>query len=168
MSRSGYNDGDCDSVEDMLRMYAWNANVRRHIGGRKGQAFMWELYQALEALPSRELITGALMDRDGAYCSLGAVARFRGIQIPTEWVQTADNDPEDYDYEFAEAMGPLLGIKDMMAREVMYENDDASDWHDVPGPPRARWQSGPHREEMPEERWYRVREWVVSKLRGIP
>src|SRR6185312_1184289 len=73
VSRSGYTDGECDSTEDFLRMCGWNANVRRCIAGRHGQAFMWELYQALEALPERKLIRGALED-GGAYCSLGAVA----------------------------------------------------------------------------------------------
>ena len=49
MSRSGYSDGDCDDNESMLRMYGWQANVRRCIAGRKGQSLLWELYQALEA-----------------------------------------------------------------------------------------------------------------------
>lgn len=98
MSRSGYiDDGDCDSTEDFLRMCGWNANVRRCLGGRTGQAFMWELYQALEALPERRLIQGALEDH-GAYCALGAVARARGEEIPAE-LRASETQEEEDDYE---------------------------------------------------------------------
>jgi len=165
MSRSGYSDGECDSTEDFLRMCVWSANVRRCIAGRTGQAFMWELYQALEALPERKLITGSLEDR-GAYCSLGAVALARGVEIP----QDLRGPVEEDDYEAAdryEAMGGFFRIKDMLAREIMWQNDDADEVHYVPGPAKPR-RCEPTREETPEERWQRVREWVVSKLRGIP
>lgn len=164
MSRSGYSDGDCDSTEDMLRMYAWQANVRRCIGGRKGQAFMWQLYLALEALPERALVTGALVNRDGHYCALGAVARFRGLEIPEHFRETAEGEPDEY--EFAEAMGPFLGIKDMLAREVMYENDDGDEWHETPGPPKRHCTL--RRADTPEERWQRMRAWVVDQLKGVP
>lgn len=166
MSRSGYSDGDCDSTEDFLRMCGWNANVRRCIGGRHGQAFMWELYQALESLPQRSLIQGSL-EHHGAYCSLGAVALARGEEIP-EGLRGTDEDEEDYEIEerYA-AMGGFFGIKDMLAREIMWQNDDADCLHYTPGPPQ-RHNSLPTREETPEERWQRVRAWVVSKLRGIP
>jgi hypothetical protein len=171
MGRSGYTDaGDCYDSADMLRMYAWNANVRRHIGGKKGQAFMWELYQALEALPERLLIQGGLMDQDGACCSLGAVARFRKMEVPKEFCVTEDEEPDEY--EFQEAMGPLFGIKDMLAREVMYQNDECDDWRLMDGTkllslPWAQRET-PTRYDNPAERWQRVREWVVSQLKDIP
>lgn len=168
MNRSGYNDGgDCDTTEDFLRMCGWNANVKRCIAGRTGQAFMWELYQALEALPEHRLIQGALEDH-GAYCSLGAVALARGQEIPAEM---RGSDEEVDDYELAErysAMGSFLGIKDMLAREIMYQNDDGDGvLHYIEGPPRRN-HGEPVREETPEERWQRVRGWVVRRLKGIP
>lgn len=165
MSRSGYSDSDGYDDFDHLRAAAYRGNIRRCIGGRKGQAFMWQLYLALEALPERVLVTGALVNREGSYCALGAVARFRGLDIPKEFAETEEGDPEDY--EFAEAMGPFLGIKDMLAREVMYHNDDGDDWHEIPGP-GTRWGSTLHRWDTPKERYQRVRAWVVEHLRGIP
>lgn len=164
MSRSGYIDGDGDT-EQMFAVYGWNANVRRCIAGRHGQAFMWELYNALEALPTHELITSGLVDQNGACCSLGAVARYRRMEIPERLRVTEEGEPDDY--EFQEAMGPLLGIKNMLAREVMFYNDDADEWHEVPGP--ATWRGGAlSRAETPAERWQRMRAWVVSNLRDIP
>lgn len=172
MSRSGYSDGDdCDS-DAMLRMYGWQANVQRCIGGRKGQAFMWELYLSLEAIPKRELITGALIDHNGGVCSLGSVAVSRRMDVPAQWKSTPDSEPDDY--EFAQAMGPLFGLKDMLTREVMYINDDDGSHHYVDNGltyGRIGETYNPSREtrrETPAERWQRVRDWVVSELKGIP
>ena len=48
MSRSGYTESDGDY--DTLRVEGWRANVRRCLEGCAGQAFLWELYLALEAM----------------------------------------------------------------------------------------------------------------------
>jgi hypothetical protein len=174
MSRSGYSDGDCDDTESMLRMYGWQANVRRSIAGRKGQAFMWDLYQALEAMPRHELITGALLDTStGAVCSLGALAVHRKMPIPPEWCTSGAPDDEPDEYEFSQAMGPLFGVKDMVAREIMYENDEGGTWHwDDDGTVCHGVRHGETRKvrhhELPTERWRRMRDWVVDNLKDIP
>lgn len=172
MSRSGYTEADCDP-EEMLRVYGWQANVRRCIAGRKGQAFLWELYQALEALPHRELVQGALLDTSsGSVCSLGALAVHRKMSIPPEFcISGADDEPDEY--EFAAAMGPLFDIRDMLAREVMFENDEGDTWHwEDDGTVCDGVRFGENRKyrthDTPTERWRRMREWVVSNLRGIP
>lgn len=173
MSRSGYIDGDgCDEF-DALRSYGWRANVNRCINGRRGQAFMWELYLALEALPKRELITGALVsDESGSVCALGAVAVRRGMEIPDKFKLTDDEFRFETDMEFAEAMGPLFGLKDMLAREVMYVNDEEQEDHFVDDGTSTigQWyQPGRKtRHENSAERFQRVRAWVVSELRDIP
>lgn len=175
MSRSGYVDGDGGDEHDTLRMYGWQANVQRCINGRAGQAFMWELYLSLEAIPTRQLVRSTLIDSAGQVCSLGSVAVKRGMQIPERWVSNGEDCPDDY--EFAEAMGPLFGLKDMLAREVMYQNDEAGDCHyldnglaygrlgETWSPVNAARET---RRENPGERWQRVRDWVASNLNGIP
>lgn len=172
MSRSGYIDYDGGDEFDHFRAAGWSSNVRRCIAGRKGQLLMWQLYLALESLPERALITAALVDRQGSYCTLGALARYRGLTIPDDLKETEDGEQPD-EYEFAEAMGPLFGIKDMLAREVMFENDEADNWHWPDGTvchgvPYAQRETPIRREDTPAERWQRMREWVVSQLRGIP
>lgn len=171
MSRSGYTDGDCDSQEDWLRMMGWQANVRRCMAGKNGQAFLWEFYLALESLPERVLIQGGLLDQQGTCCSLGAVARYRAMEVPKEFCITDEGEPDEY--EFLEAMGPLFGIKDMLAREIMFENDDGDTWHWPDGSvchgvPYAQRDTPIRHHDTPEERWQRMRKWVVSKVRGIP
>jgi hypothetical protein len=173
VSRSGYVDSD---GENDLAMYGWQANARRMMRGRQGQSFLWELYLSLEALPKKELITGGLVDEDGACCALGAVALRRGIEIPDDLKvrrnEDGDIDEDDAD-DFYEYVTPLLKIKEMMTREVMYENDEGDQWHWPDGtichgvPWKLR-DTPIRREDTPAERWQRVRRWVVSKLRGIP
>jgi hypothetical protein len=171
VSRSGYTDGDCDSAEDFLRMMGYNANVRRCLAGRAGQAFLWELYQALEALPRRRIIKAAL-EKDGDYCSLGAVARARGVEL-LKLLRIENADDLNVD-ETLGILASLLGIKDMLAREIMYQNDAADEMHEACGPPAPHhsWLSwcatAPTRDETPEERWLRIRAWVADELRDIP
>lgn len=171
MSRSGYSDdGDCYDTADFLRMCAYTGNVKRHLAGRAGQRFLWELYFALEALPERKLITGALVDKEGAYCSLGAVARSRGVEIPAEMGVAAHDEwgPVLEDSDFYDAASGLLGIHEIMAREVMYENDEGERSYVTPGPVEGRYQHPLYRAENDEERWYRMRRWVVSHLKDVP
>jgi hypothetical protein len=124
MGRAGYVEND--DWDSSIAALGWGPNVRRCLAGKRGQAFLWELYQALEALPRRELITGVLQNSVGGVCALGAVAVARGVEIPPELGAEADEDDE---YAFQDALGPLLGIRDMLAREVMYENDECGRWH---------------------------------------
>lgn len=74
MSRSGYSD-DCDGAELAL----WRGAVESAIRGRRGQAFLREMLEALDALPARRLISGEFVDGRGEHCALGAVALKRGL-----------------------------------------------------------------------------------------
>lgn len=173
MSRSGFVDSD---GENDLAIYGWQANARRMMRGKPGQSFLWELYLSLEALPKKELITGGLVDEDGACCALGAVALRRGIEIPDDLKvrrnEDGDIDEDDAD-DFYQYVTPLLKIKEMMAREVMYENDEGDQWHWPDGRVchslAYKDRDAPiRRYDLPHERWQRLRRWVVSRLRGIP
>ena len=174
MGRSGYIEADDCDENSMLRVAGWQANVRRCLRGRPGQKFLWELYEALQALRDHELVTGALLDTStGAVCALGAVAVYRKMQIPVEFTTTGAPDDEPDEYEFAEAMGPFFGIKDMLASEIMYENDECGTWHwEDDGTICHGVRHGETRKyrtyETPHERWRRMRCWVVSWLQEIP
>lgn len=106
MSRSGYNeDGDYRHIE------LWRANVDRTIAGKRGQAFLLELVQALEAMPEKRLIQDELR-KDGEVCAIGAVGLKRGIDM-------SRLDPEE-----PEMVGRAFGISSMLAQEIVYENDE--------------------------------------------
>lgn len=152
MSRSGYGDGDGEN----WAMIQWRGRVTSAMRGRRGQAFLREMLAALDALPERRLISGDLV-REGEVCAIGAVALSRGVS-------TDDIDPEDH-----EAVAARFGIAHAMACEIMYENDEYGETRYVEayGPPEYPWHRRPHVtvKVTPEERFERVRAWVVENIK---
>ena len=129
MSRSGYSDG-CDSW-DLIR---WRGAVASAIRGKRGQAFLSEMVEALDALPAPRLISDKLVNECGDCCAIGSVALRREIE-------TAEIDPYDRCY-----VARVFGISEALAAEIAYKNDEHFTI------------------ETPEQRFARVRAWVVSKL----
>jgi len=113
MSRSNYSDYD-GSDNPMWAMIRWRGAVHRAVCGKRGQAFIRELREALDKLETKRLIADAL-EADGEVCALGAVGKSRGLNL-------AHVDPED-DYQSHE-LGAMLGIAPAMAAEIMWLNDE--------------------------------------------
>jgi hypothetical protein len=132
MSRSNYND-DCD---DNWQFICWRGAVTSATNGKRGQAFLREMLDAIDALPEQKLVVGEL-EADGAVCAIGAVGKKRGVDM-------SKLDPEDI-----ETVAGTFGIPDALAREIVYMNDE---W-------------GSHKEK-PEERYYRMRRWVKASIQG--
>lgn len=118
MSRHGY----VDDIDDYLAFGRYRGQVMSAIRGKRGQAFLRELADVLDAMEVKELIEKELVTPDGQVCAIGAVARARGVDV-------SKVDPEDY-YKIAKVMG----IARALAREIMYEND--YEWGHTPA---ARW-----------------------------
>ena len=131
--------GYTDDYDNDWSHIMWRGAVASAFRGRRGQAFLRELLAALDALPSKRLVENEL-ECGGEVCTLGAVGRARGIDMNRL-------DPED-----AYGIAGKLDIARAMACEIMYENDKggASYWNG----------------ESPERRFERMREWVVSEIRG--
>lgn len=133
MSRSGYSE-DLDNNWDLIR---WRGAVNAAIKGKRGQEFLQETLDALDAMEKKELIACEIIAQDGACCLLGAVAKKRNLDvagIDPEW-------PEDVALKF--------GIARAMASEIVYENDEGA-WNNS--------------KETPSERWVRMRKWVCDQL----
>ena len=140
MSRSGYSD-DCENVG------LWRNAVHRAMDGKRGQVFLRELRDALDALPEKRLVTGALVretgdPHGGGCCTMGAVCLSRGLDV-------GEVDPDD-----RHGVAKLFNIAPAMAAEIAFENDE----HDYYR------QSG----ETPEERWTRMRAWVEKHIAPTP
>lgn len=129
MSRSGYND-DCENWS----LICWRGAVKSAINGKRGQAFLIELRDALDAMPDKRLIAEEL-EADGQFCTLGVLGAKRGIDMKGV-------EPDD-----REAVAELFGIAPAMAAEIVFENDEAC-W----------------RAETPEGRWQRMRDWVEKNI----
>lgn len=135
MSRSGYTD-DMDSSWALIQ---WRGAVAAAIRGKRGQAFLLEMWKAMNALPEPKLIANSLVEEDGAVCAMGAVGRARGIDL-------TNVDPED-----RERVARVFNIPESLAAEIAFLNDD-------------EWSS---QNETPEQRWARMKKWVENNLLPI-
>ena len=128
MSRSGYS-YDCENLN------LWRGTVTRAIRGKRGQAFLRELAEAMDAMPVKRLITDDLIDQAGEVCAIGAVCKARGLNVV------------GIDIECAQSVGDLVDISMALAAEIEWINDEANSTS-----------------ETPEQRWQRVRSWVDGQI----
>jgi hypothetical protein len=136
MSRSGYSEDYDETFPNAGALYA--RNVERAAEGRRGQKFFHDLLAALDAMPVKRLITNELA-REGEVCALGALGRARDLDM-------SDLNPED-----ARSVGKRFGIAQCLAREAVFQNDERGGF----------WC---HKEESPEDRWQRMRNWAEQSL----
>ncbi len=132
MSRSGYSD-DLDN----WTMIRWRGAVASSIRGKRGQAFLRELIDALDAIPGKRLIAHELR-KDGAVCALGSVGAKRGINLEVL-------DPYDSD-----TLAATFGVARPLICELEYENDNG----------------GWYRHDTDENRWKRIRDWAENNLQS--
>lgn len=139
MSRSGYTDDDCDQ----WAFIRWRGQVVQAIRGKRGQAFLRELVEALDAMPKKRLIARALIiDAPPSIppdvpqvCAIGALGLRRGVNL-------AALDPEDYD-----AVADTFGIAHQLVREIEWMNDEM------------------YRRATPEARWLSMRQWAAGLIK---
>jgi hypothetical protein len=115
----------------------WRGAVNSAIKGKRGQAFLREMLKAIDELPVKELIAHELIERDSV-CAIGAVGRSRNIVMD-------DIDPYD-----SSQIANAFGIAPAMAREISYMNDDEDGFLC----------------KTPEERFIRMRRWIVWQISG--
>lgn len=137
MSRSGYSD---DLDQGALAM--WLGAVNSAINGKRGQALLRELADALDAMPDKSLAAESLVTEDGEFCTLGVLGAKRGLPI-------ADVDPDDYD-----AVAKLFGVAPAMIREIVFENDEQIGYGHSNG-------EQPHG----DRRWHYMRQWVAKHIK---
>lgn len=130
MSRHGYSDDLTDWA-----LIRWRGQVASAIRGRRGQALLIQLRDALDAMPEKALIASELVTEDGDVCALGCAAVARGIDL-------TDCDPGDTEY-----LAETLDVAVQLIREIAYENDEGG-W-----------------KETSEERWSRMRRWVEHHIK---
>lgn len=159
MSRSGLTE---DDGEDTLAFGRWRGAVKSAINGKRGQAFLRELLEALDAMPEKILVAGELQAEDGCHCTLGVIGNKRGLDV-------ANMDIDDY-----EGIAASLDVNAKIAQEIMWENDEAfseREWVEVEicGPmlrPERHVRSvSVIKPDAGHQRWLHMRTWVESHLR---
>lgn len=120
MGRHGYvEDGDLDNWS----LIKWRGQVASAIRGKRGQAFLRELIEALDTMPEKRLIAHDL-EHAGNVCAIGSVGLKRGVDMSTI-------DPEDYD-----KIAGIFGIAHQLVQEIEWMNDEGQ-WNPTP---EKRWQ----------------------------
>lgn len=132
MSRSGYSD-DCEN----WNLICWRGAVTSAMKGKRGQAFLLDLRDAMDAMPEKRLVADVL-EADGQFCTIGVLGAKRGINMQLL-------DPDD-----REGVAEAFGIAPALAAEIVFMNDEGS------------WNA-----ETPEQRWLRMREWVESNIQQV-
>lgn len=142
MSRHGFVDLE-DLEYDHLAEGRWKARLQAALRGKRGQVFLRDLIEALDAMEAKELHAHNL--GGDCVCAMGALARARGVMVAD---LQEELDDEDGDHGWAtEVMGDRLDIAPSLAREVAYRNDECG------------WQK-----ETPAQRWRRMRRWAEKRL----
>lgn len=167
MSRSGYT----DDMDDPLAHGRWRAAVRSSLQGKRGQALLRELAEALDAMSDKRLYPGSFATPEGEFCTLGVLGAQRGTKM---------DDLGDEDWCDTALVGDRFGIAPAMAAEIMYMNDeyavDIWQWIEIEicGPVRPYYPDhgrhtrsvSVHNDNHPQERWQRMRDWVAANLKA--
>lgn len=132
MNRAGYSE---DYEIGQWSLIMWRGAVASAIRGRRGQAFLRELRDALDAMPEKKLIAHDLKNECGV-CAIGSVGERRGVNLTAL-------DPDDYT-----TVAGTFGVAEALVREIEYENDEGT------------WLN-----ETPEARWRRMRDWVEQQIK---
>lgn len=115
MSRSGY----MDDYDDQWRLICYRGAVKSAIRGKRGQAFLREMRDALDALPEPKLCEHDLQRSDGMCCAIGAVGKARGINM-------VGMDPDSMTEDGK--LSKMFDIADSMIREIEWENDEGGSY----------------------------------------
>lgn len=144
MSRSGYSD-DCGGWD----LICWRGAVKSALKGKRGQAFLIELRDAMDAMPDKRLVTDTL-EADGQFCTLGVLGAKRGL------------DMARIDSHCRESVSQAFGIAKAMAAEIVFENDERDGKYELQADGRYKLIH-----ETPERRWLRMRKWVDSHIEQV-
>ena len=152
--------GDCEDDGEGPSPVLWQQTVANALRGRRGQAVLRELREALLGLPQPRLIVGALV-REGEVCALGALAGRRLAAGPLTLKGCGDETRIATSLAELEAMvgqeaqdefsimefGRQMGLTGALSWAVAFENDEGS-WN----------------RETPEQTFRRVLYWVDRQL----
>lgn len=149
MGRSGYS-YDLDNLE----LGRWRAQVASAMRGKRGQRFLRDLAESLDAMPVKELISGEVHKPEtGAVCAIGCIARARGVDL-----SPVEVDPQDFEDDpewLAGWASHHLDIATQLAKEVQYVNDEVY----------TGWTPGKGWGDVTDaKRWEVVRAWVAKAI----
>jgi hypothetical protein len=125
--------------EECENLELYRGAVNQAIHGKRGQAFLREMAAAMDAMPEKKLIESELINPfTGGVCAIGSVFKARGTDV------------SKIDAEEPDEVAKAAGIARCMAAEIAFVNDEEGRYYS--------------RNETPEQRWFRVRQWVEDQI----
>lgn len=121
---------------DQQDLAMWRGRVASAIRGKRGQSLLRDCLTALDAMPVKALTSEELKTTNGDVCLLGAVGDWRNAHVE-------EIGPEEHDL-----LGHRLNVAACLIKEIEHINDEAG-----------------RRDETPEDRFARVRRWVVDNIK---
>jgi hypothetical protein len=115
MSRCGYT----DDYEYPQLCEQW---VSRATWGKRGQAMLRKLKQALEELPQKRLIADEFKTEQGEYCAIATLLEKEGKIQELQAQEYSDDDADQY--EANEYVAGLLNVSPVLIRQIEFENDE--------------------------------------------
>jgi hypothetical protein len=147
MSRTGWTDGD-DSDNANWHAIMTAGAIKSAIRGKRGQAFLRDLAEALDAMPDKRLADGLLIAEDGCKCALGVLGERRGLDLLALQPEEVGMEPLDWDQE---AIAKAFGVAESLTNQVQWINDGKCAW-------------GVDADKDKKLRWQAVRDWVARNL----
>ena len=152
MSRSGYTDDE--SYDGQFAM--WRGQVNSAIRGKRGKRLLSDLLAALDAMPEKRLIAQHICDTDGDVCALGALGKYRGVDLASFEKQIdADGYCDDPDF-LSEGLAKTFDAAHQLIREIQYYNDE---WFEF------KYVDNKRVDCTPEDRWQKMRDWIAAKVK---
>lgn len=123
---SRFDDGDEENFPNQQALYA--QATKNALKGKRGQAALKELEEALLAMPEKRLIEGGLCDNAGGVCAVGAMAVHRQVKaglMTREDAMTMIATKYGDDFHATLEVGrEVLGLLGCVAVEFAYVNDE--------------------------------------------
>jgi len=145
-------DPDCDAEEWQYAL--WQATVKRSLNGKRGQAMLRRLEQALLELPEKRLITGSTAEAENGQpgvCALGALGWWNLREAGWDEQRAFEEVPShETDFETAEWASATFDVSFTMAWEIAFQNDEVCFT------------------ESPEERYEYMLKWVRARIKAEP
>jgi hypothetical protein len=118
MSRINVSE-DCDEFPNAAEL--WHANIQRSLAGRKGQAILRELRDALLALPQKRLIDEYVANEQGEVCTVGALLLERRVRAGEDREAALADLAKVEDY--TDSYAADKGVPKILAWWFAYVND---------------------------------------------
>jgi hypothetical protein len=99
---------------EQWELASYRGRVANAIRGKRGQQFLKNLLSALDSIPNKRLIAGAL-EENGEFCAIGSLGHVRELDMNS----IDETDPGQ--------VGRIFNIARSLAAEVAYENDEVGE-----------------------------------------